>query len=125
MQPNDIWRYEEGNWSGADLRGYAVEASDGHVGRVDSASADINAEYVVVFTGPWLLGNRAMLPAGMVRGIDEAAERVEVRCTRQQIQEAPEFDETMYREQSYRDKLSAHYRPVAALTISGSNGSER
>lgn len=111
MRPNDIWRYREESWSGTDLRGYAVEAADGSVGTVEGASADLGAEYVLVVAGALVLGSRTMLPAGLIDRVEVEAQRLHVHCTRRQIREAPDFDEAMYREQNYRDKLSAHYGP--------------
>ena len=39
---------------GLDLTGYRVETSDGHIGRVDKHSEEVDSSHVVVDTGPWI-----------------------------------------------------------------------
>lgn len=49
-----------------DLRGYAINASDGDIGRVDDLYFDDEAwviRYVVVDTGTWLPGRRVLISA--------------------------------------------------------------
>jgi ribosomal 30S subunit maturation factor RimM len=75
---NDIWQYTGGSWSGADLVGYRVEAADGHIGKIDEASTEVGANYIVVDTGPWIFGSKVMLPAGVITSIDVEDRRVEL-----------------------------------------------
>jgi hypothetical protein len=51
-----------------------------------------------------------VLPAGVIRDVDLDAEMVFVDLTKDEIKNAPEFDEKTYREQSYRDDLGEYYR---------------
>jgi hypothetical protein len=41
-----------------DLTGYQVEAIDGRIGKIDEASIDAGASYVVVDTGFWIFGKK-------------------------------------------------------------------
>ena len=50
-----------------DLVGFDVEALDGDVGKVDGASTEAGDSYIVVDTGPWILGRKVLLPAGTIR----------------------------------------------------------
>ena len=74
---NDVWTYRgtmvmEPN---VDVSGYDVEATDGSIGKVDEATYDTGRSYLVVDTGPWIFGKKVMLPAGVVRDIDESGRR--------------------------------------------------
>ena len=105
----EIWTYRDTAWSTADLVGYGVEAIDGGIGKIDEASNDVGASYVVVDTGPWIFGKKVMLPAGVISRVDRDEEKVHVTRTKDQIKNAPEFDEDTYREQTYRGELSSYY----------------
>jgi hypothetical protein len=92
-----------------DIVGYEVEAIDGSIGKVDDATNDAGASYIVVDTGPWIFGKKVMLPAGVVRDIDEANEKVFVNRTKEQIKNAPEYDESLADDEAYRNRLGSYY----------------
>ena len=94
-----------------DLTGFGVEALDGGIGKIDEASYDVGAGYIVVDTGPWIFGKKVLLPAGVVDRVDRDDEKVYVARTKDQIKNAPEFDEDTYRESGYRDELGSYYGP--------------
>ena len=109
MATADIWVYRETSWGTADLTGYKVEAVDGSIGKIDEASNDVGASYMVVDTGPWIFGKKVMLPAGVIRDVDLDTETVFVNRMKDQIKNAPEFDEKRYRDQGYRKELGSYY----------------
>lgn len=111
MTTADMWMYREQTWSAADLTGYKVEALDGDIGKIDEATNEISGSYIVVDTGPWIFGKKVMLPAGVVRHVDPDAETVFVNRTKEQIKNAPEFDEGRYREEGYRSEVGSYYGP--------------
>jgi hypothetical protein len=92
-----------------DLSGYRVEATDGSIGKVDEATYETGRSYLVVDTGPWILGKKVMLPAGVVRGIDDEDEKVFVDRTKDEIKNAPEFDESLLENEEYHGQLSSYY----------------
>jgi hypothetical protein len=93
----EIWTYRESMPASTDiLTGFAVEATDGSIGHVDSASNELGAGYIVVDTGPWIFGRNVMIPAGAISHVDLDEERVMLDLTKQQIKDSPEFDPTMY-----------------------------
>jgi cobalamin biosynthesis Mg chelatase CobN len=106
-----IWDYREGviGPSTFDLVGYRVEALDGSIGKVDAAAYEAGAAYLVVDTGPWIFGKKVMLPAGVVQSVDQDEEIVYVNRTKEQIKNAPEFDESL--DDAYRDRLGTYYGP--------------
>ena len=106
----DPWRYrDEVGVNGADLTGYKVEAADGGIGKVDEASFEVDAQCMVVDTGPWIFGKKVLLPAGTVNHIDHEERKVYVDRTKDQIKSAPEFEPDMYRDPTYHDKVGGYY----------------
>jgi hypothetical protein len=64
----------------------------------------------VVDTGPWIFGKSVILPVGVIDAIDQEAETVHVRCTKEQVRDAPEYDEAnLDAEERHRKALSDHY----------------
>jgi hypothetical protein len=107
----DLWTYTVTSISQRNLSGFSVEALDGSIGKVDEATNDIGESFIVVDTGPWIFGKKVMLPAGVVRDVDLDTETVFVNRTKDQIKNAPEFDEDTYRDSAYRDQLGGYYGP--------------
>ena len=114
----DIWTYRDRSDLGsnvvdthADISGFGVEAVDGSIGKLDEATYDVGRSYIVVDTGPWIFGKKVMLPAGVVRGIDETEEKVFVNRTKEQIKQAPEYDDSLVADDTYRQGLGSYYGP--------------
>jgi hypothetical protein len=105
----DIWTYKEQTWAAEDLTGYGVEAVDGGIGKIDEASTEVGAAYIVVDTGPWIFGKKVLLPAGVISRVERGDETVYVNRTKDQIKNAPEFDESNYGDESYRRSLGSYY----------------
>ncbi|MFH9741363.1 PRC-barrel domain containing protein [Streptomyces roseolus] len=89
-----MWGYAEssGHVPGDTLIGYAVEATDGGIGKVDRHTEDVDRSYLVVDTGPWILGHKVVLPAGLVDRVDRENGTVRVNCTKRQVRESPDFE---------------------------------
>jgi hypothetical protein len=98
------------DFSSVDLTGFKVEAIDGNIGKVDEATHEAGGSFIVVDTGPWIFGKKVMLPAGMIRDVDLDTETIFVNLTKDEIKNAPEFDENAYRDQNYRNQLGEYYR---------------
>ena len=109
MSTMEIWTYREQTWGTVNLAGYGVEAVDGGIGKIDEASNEVGASYLVVDTGPWIFGKKVMLPAGVVMKVDHDDEKVFVNRTKDQIKDAPEFDDSLTRDESYRRELGSYY----------------
>jgi hypothetical protein len=104
MATIDIWSYREAP-ADLDLEGFAVEALDGEVGKVD----EVGGDFIIVDTGPWIVGRKVMLPAGVIERVDLEERKAYVDRTKDEIKDAPEFDPTGYAEQEYRLRLADHY----------------
>ena len=109
MATSDIWAYRETTWTQGDLSGFEVEAIDGSIGKVDEATNDAGAAFIVVDTGPWIFGKKVLLPAGVIQDVDLDARQVFVDRTKDQIKNAPEFDEDRYKDETYRSDVGAYY----------------
>jgi len=103
-----LWDYSDTAYA-ADLTGYSVEATDGGIGKIDEATNEVGSSYLVVDTGPWIFGKKVMLPAGVIERVDRDDETVYVNRSKDEIKDAPEFDENTYREGNYRDEIGAYY----------------
>ena len=108
----DIYMYEGAVFAEGetpDISGFKVEATDGSIGTVDEHTYDSSASYLVVDTGPWIFGKKVMLPAGVIREVDLTDEVIYVNRTKDEIKDSPEFDESTYRDESYRSDLGDYY----------------
>jgi hypothetical protein len=109
MTVAEIWTLNVATTPTVDLTGFKVEALDGSIGKVDEATYEAGGNFIVVDTGPWIFGKKAMLPAGVIRDIDLDTETAFVNRTKDQIKNAPGFDEKQYREKDYQNKLGSYY----------------
>ncbi|MCP9487945.1 MAG: hypothetical protein MSC30_19070 [Gaiellaceae bacterium MAG52_C11] len=107
----DIWTFRTDQMGGGDidLTGYSVEATDGGIGKIDEATYEAGGSYLVVDTGPWIFGKKVLLPAGVVDRLDPDSETVFVSRTKDEIKNAPEYDEGRSRDDDYRGELGGYY----------------
>ena len=96
-----------------DLTGFDVEATDGHIGKVEEATLEAGGSYLVVDTGFWIFGKKRMIPAGVVTAIDNENRRVQVSLTKDEIKRAPDYDEDRHRtdEPAYHEEVGKYYDP--------------
>jgi hypothetical protein len=96
-----------------DLTGFEVEASDGHIGKIDEATMAPGATCLVVDTGFWIFGKKRMIPAGVVRAVDLDERKVFVDMTKDEIKGGPDYDHDHHRrdEPGYHDEVAGYYDP--------------
>ena len=109
MATADMWAWRDQSWAGLDLVGFGVEATDGGIGKVDEATHDVGGTYIVVDTGPWIFGKKVLLPAGVVQTVDIDEGKVFVKRTKDEIKNAPEYDDDRKADEDYRAELGAYY----------------
>jgi hypothetical protein len=107
----EIWTFRtEPSLTGAELVGFSIEATDGGIGKIDEGTEEMGSTHLIVDTGPWIFGKKVMLPAGVVDRVDLDTETVFVKCSKDQIKNAPEFvPETSRDDEEYRDRLGGYY----------------
>src|SRR4051794_28742316 len=113
----DIWTFEvepvvvgETGTGDTDISGFTVEARDGKIGKVDHVSYETGGSLLVVDTGPWIFGKKVLLPAGVVEQVDPDSKTVFVDRTKDEIKNAPEYDEQAgHDDREYRGRLGDYY----------------
>jgi hypothetical protein len=109
---DSIWSYRtsSGHKGGTDLRGFTVQATDGHIGKVDRHSEEVGAAYLVVDTGAWIFGKHVLLPSGTIAQIDTAARTLYINRTKDEIKSAPEFDKDKHSDDpAYHQRIGTYY----------------
>jgi len=104
----DMWTFREGIAT-QNVTGFDIEARDGKIGKVDEATTEVGGSFLVVDTGPWIFGKKVMIPAGLVDRVDYDTETVFVDRTKDEIKDAPEFDESNFQDEKYRSQLGTYY----------------
>jgi hypothetical protein len=106
----EIWTYREAPWRELDLGGFAVETPDGSMGKVAEVSSNLDGSFIVVDTGGmWPGGKEVLLPAGVIEAVDVYERKVFVDRTKDEIEQAPEFDRERYLDAVWREKLGGYY----------------
>ena len=103
-----LWSYPD-TVGRLDLTGFEVAAVDGDIGKIDEATHDVDASYFVVDTGMWIFGKKVLLPAGLIDRVDRDDEKVYVDRTKEEIENAPEFDKDNYQGDAYRSEVGGYY----------------
>lgn len=108
---DDLWRLQAQGVRVNDLVGYEVEATDGHIGKIDHATEETDKNSVVVDTGFWIFGKKRLIPAGVIQRVDDKDKKVFVAMTKDRVKSAPDFDEmqrTTY-DETYYDNVDSYY----------------
>ena len=112
MATTNVWMYRATLIEGIDpseLIGFGVEAIDGSIGKIDEATTSAGTGYIIVDTGPWIFGKKVMLPAGVIGDIDSTDEKIYVNRTKDEIKNAPEFDDSLMHDDSYHSRVGSYY----------------
>jgi hypothetical protein len=86
---NDLWTYPE-TMGRLDVTGFKVEAADGSID-----------------TGVWIFGKKVILPAGLIERVDRDQETLYIAPTKDEIKDAPEFDDDA--SEDYRSAVNDYY----------------
>jgi len=80
------------------------------VGKVDEKTTQVqNQGFIVVDTGPWILGKKVLLPAGILQSVDPDEQKIYVDRPKDEIKNAPEFDENTFHQTPYQDEIGSYY----------------
>lgn len=99
-----------------DVTGWDVEATDGHIGKVDEATYENSSGCLVVDTGFWIFGKKRLLPIGVVTAMDADEQRLFVGMTKSDVKSAPDYDVERHRsdEPGYHDTERGYYERFGA-----------
>lgn len=118
---NDLWTFPD-TVGRLDVTGFQVEAVDGSIGKVDESATDTGGSYLVVNTGVWKFGRTIVLPAGLVDRVDRDEEKLYVAATKDDIDDAPAYDEDAA---DYRSTLGEYYLGRRNVTPNGGGETDR
>jgi uncharacterized protein YrrD len=96
-----------------DVIGYEIQARDGAIGSVRDFLIDDQSwtlRWVVVDTGNWMPGKQVLVSPEWVEAVAWPDRAVRVSLTREQIQNAPEYDPDAPLQREYERSLFEHYR---------------
>jgi hypothetical protein len=96
---------------GVDVTGFDVEATDGHIGKVDEATYDEGTAGLVVDTGFWIFGKKRLLPAGVVDRVDPDEKKVYLSVDKEAVKAAPDFDEARHTDPAFHDEVGGYFSP--------------
>jgi len=109
-----VWSYRaDVNDDESSLIGYDVEATDGGIGKVEAETLNVEANRLVVDTGPWIFGSKRIVPLGMIDRVDHESETVYVDMTKEQVKDSPEYDDLV--DEFDTHSHSAYYDSLRAL----------
>jgi hypothetical protein len=106
-----MWGYPDEAAVDRDLTGWSIEAEDGGIGKVARANNGAGASWLIVDTGPWIFGKKGHAARRCDRPDKQRKRGSSVNRTKEEIKNAPEFDEGRYQEQTYREELGGYYGP--------------
>lgn len=107
----ELWVLQTKGVQLSNLVGYDVEATDGHIGKIDRATEEAGRDSVVVDTGFWIFGKKRLIPAGFIRTIDDANEKVFLSITKDRVKSAPDYDDLQRStyDDKYYDTVDRYY----------------
>jgi hypothetical protein len=121
----DLWTWRETTYNTSptsaaadainrvDLTGFDVEATDGHIGKIDEATYEVGSSYLVVDTGFWIFGKKRMIPASVADRVDRDERKVFLRMSKDQVKQAPDYDpDRLFGDQ--RTDLDDYYSATAS-----------
>jgi hypothetical protein len=108
MTYSEMWSFREAE-TAPEVTGFDVEATDGHIGKVDDASYDLGSSCLVVDTGFWIFGKKRMIPAGTIESIDLDKKQIFLRLTKDQVKDAPDYDEAKRDSEDHRRSMDEYY----------------
>jgi hypothetical protein len=109
---SELWSYQQDVWTdGRDVVGYDVHATDGSIGKIGDSTLESGRQHVVVDTGPWIFGKKRLIPARAITRIEHEDEVVHLNLTKDQIKDAPDFDDVRRDDEEHRSTHGEYYRP--------------
>ncbi|NQV41786.1 MAG: PRC-barrel domain-containing protein [Candidatus Marinimicrobia bacterium] len=95
-----------------EVKGYNIQATDGHIGHVENLILDDETwtiRYLVVDTRNWLPGKRVLVSPSWAEKIDWAKNTVDVNMSRDQIKNSPDYDDSKLMTRKFENSLFKYY----------------
>jgi hypothetical protein len=98
--------------AGSALIGYAIDASDGRIGKVDTLLFDDRTwkiRWLVIDTGNWLPGRKVLVHPSAIASADHAERHVRVNLTRTQVEASPDIQRDQPVSMQMQSQLYSYY----------------
>jgi hypothetical protein len=105
----EVWTFDPVLQPNRNWVGYKVHTTDGDIGKVDELTTEAGRGSIVVDTGPWIFGKKRMLPAACVHSINHDAKTITVSLTKDQVKQAPDYEELRQNQEDYRTAHGDYY----------------
>lgn len=95
-----------------EVHGYAVNATDGDIGKIDDFFFDETEwriRYLLIDTGPWIFGKEVLISPEWAENVSWTERDVHVKVTREQVKESPEYNPQRTTDREHETMLYAHY----------------
>jgi len=95
-----------------ELLGYKLMAQDGQIGTVKDfffSDEDWTVRYLIVDTGPWILGRKVLISPEALTQPVWASKTFPVNLTREEVEKSPEVDLAKPVSREYEEKLHSHH----------------
>jgi hypothetical protein len=113
MKMTQLWSFRDQAVTRIDLTGFDLHAVDGPLGKVARAIETSGGGYLVVDPGSAMpLGRQLLVPAGLIDRVDVENRRVAVSANREQIRNAPEYEDTQPLDERARTGMDEYYGPL-------------
>jgi Protein of unknown function (DUF2795) len=110
----DIWVFSD-RVVALDVTGFDVQATDGRVGKVERSRGERGLQHLAVDAQPSLPGGRRLIiPAGLIDSVDTNARRVNVDRSRDELRNAPAYDDARGVDLAYRADVDTYFAPSRA-----------
>lgn len=96
-----------------EVLGYRIRATDDSIGHIEDCIVDEQTweiRYLVIDTSNWLpASKRVIISPQWVRSVDWAERTLEVKVTREQVENSPPYDQTVPVYRDYEQSIFDHY----------------
>jgi hypothetical protein len=99
-------------WNASVLKGFAVAASNGHIGTVSDFLFDETnwqIRWLVVDTGNWLSGRKVLLAPLMLGQLDTKGHAFCAELTKEQVKDSPDFDTDLPVSRQMESNINDYY----------------
>jgi len=98
--------------SAAEVKGYHVHATDGHIGHIENLMIDVptwGVRYLVIDTRNWWMGKHVLVSPFAVTRIVWADRKVDLDASRDRVKNSPPWDPLALIDQNYQRPLHGYY----------------
>lgn len=103
-------------YAATEMLGFDILSTDGSIGHLEDFLLDDMSwtlRWLVVDTGVWIQGKKALIPTSWVAALEHAAATIQLDLPKELIQSSPAYEPGMAVSPQLEEELFAHYRRAA------------